>query len=91
MQFSKPLPFRLCLPNTLSLGLPVRLGPIQLVQLDMGAFPQQVCADFADPWHVFADDVVVSIAWVMEEWSILLSFNPKFTSRNTSQPSLSAT
>ena len=57
MQFSKPLPFRLCLPNTLSFGFPVRLGPIQLVQLDMGAFPQQVCADFADPWHVFADDV----------------------------------
>lgn len=55
MQFRKPLPFWLCLPNTLCLVLPVRLGLIQLCRLDVGAVPQQVCADSADPRHVFAD------------------------------------
>lgn len=37
-----------------SLRLPVRHGG---VRLDGGAFPQQVCADLADAWQVFADDV----------------------------------
>lgn len=57
MRFGKTPPFGLCLHNTLSLWLPLRLGQGRILRLDGGAFPQQVCADFAGRWHVVADDV----------------------------------
>lgn len=57
MQFGRTLPFGLCLGNTLRFWLPLRLGQVPLRRLEGGSFPQQVCADFADSWHVFADDV----------------------------------